>query len=91
MTHISSIQFTTDVGEFDNFAEDTKNCYGVAETTLWSRSVQMSVYPDHCQFLWVVRYDGVDYSYYDTIAQNPYGVAECKLATPNQSAQPGFP
>ena len=50
--------------------------YGVANRPLlWSRSVQVSGYPEWCQFLWVVWYDGVAHSYFDTAAQDPYGVA----------------
>lgn len=40
VTHFSSIQFTTDAGEFDNFADDTDNLYGVAYDHFSGRGVQ---------------------------------------------------
>lgn len=44
---------------------------------IWSRSVRESSYAVECQFLWCVRSAGEAYSYYDTIALAPYGVADC--------------
>ena len=76
ITFSSSIQFSTDAGWFDYFYTITRSALGVVVFLHWSRSVQMSHYTDNCHFLWVVKPDGVAWSYYDTIAQNPYGVAD---------------
>lgn len=43
VTHFSSIQFTTDAGEYDNFADDTDNLYGVAYDHSGGRGVHGTI------------------------------------------------